>query len=473
MRKCLLASILLGLLCASPAQAQLVGTDTAPGSSCAGYPDGATRTTADADLNGAEVVLVCDGTNWLSAPSAAAGADRQVQFNSGGALSGDGNFSFSSSGLVSLYKNDSSVAGGNLLGLSSYMDVIPAAAQTAGRTTAALDGGISVGAGTQQVRAVRGINAYAGNAGTGPIESLKAVNAYAGNTAAATITGFEGGWFGAASSAGTITEMSGLIGQATVSGGTVTTLNGVRATVGQTGGTVTNRHGIYIAVPSGTATNDWGIYQAGAQNNYLGGGLVMAGDVSPASIGANQNNYAPTGHATASVLRLTASAAYNVTGLAGGVDGRILTIMNVGTNTITLKNQDAASTAANRFAFGTDLVLSPDRTVGLIYDSTSQRWRAGGGLPFESIARLVSQYSTDTTPTAATCTAPSCPAGYRSAGCAVADQVGSTASTTIRNAAYYEAYVDGETDTNSSCSYTHPAPSNIINAVVCLRVCVR
>jgi hypothetical protein len=109
---------------------------------------------------------------------------------------------------------------------------------------------------------------------------------------------------------------------------------------------------------------------------------ALTGDISPAAIAANQNNYAPTGHATASVMRLTASAAYNITGLAGGADGRMLTIMNVGANTITLKNQDAASTAANRFAFGADIALAADKTVGLIYDSTSQRWRAGG-LPFD------------------------------------------------------------------------------------------
>jgi hypothetical protein len=47
-----------------PVSAQLVGTDTAPGSSCAGFPDGATRVTADADLDGEEVTLVCDGTTW-------------------------------------------------------------------------------------------------------------------------------------------------------------------------------------------------------------------------------------------------------------------------------------------------------------------------------------------------------------------------------------------------------------------------
>lgn len=43
---------------------QLSGSDTTPGSSCAGFPSGATRMTADADLNGRGVILVCNGSTW-------------------------------------------------------------------------------------------------------------------------------------------------------------------------------------------------------------------------------------------------------------------------------------------------------------------------------------------------------------------------------------------------------------------------
>lgn len=63
--------LLAGL--ASPAAAQLVGTDTAPGSSCVGFPAGATRVTADADQNGKEITLICDGSVWQ--PAGAGGDD--------------------------------------------------------------------------------------------------------------------------------------------------------------------------------------------------------------------------------------------------------------------------------------------------------------------------------------------------------------------------------------------------------------
>jgi len=50
-----------------PAFAQLTGTDSAPGSSCAGFPAGAARLTADADQDGKTVKLICDGTIWQPA----------------------------------------------------------------------------------------------------------------------------------------------------------------------------------------------------------------------------------------------------------------------------------------------------------------------------------------------------------------------------------------------------------------------
>jgi len=75
-----------------PAVAQLVGTDTAPGSSCAGIAEGATRLTADADLDGASVVLVCDGTTWntqgvkvhYDAAACDSGKGGTIRYNSGG-----------------------------------------------------------------------------------------------------------------------------------------------------------------------------------------------------------------------------------------------------------------------------------------------------------------------------------------------------------------------------------------------------
>jgi len=120
------------------------------------------------------------------------------------------------------------------------------------------------------------------------------------------------------------------------------------------------------------------------------GTFKLSGDISPAQITSNQNDYNPTGLSTASVLRLNTDASRDITGLQGGADGRIIVLVNVGSFAIVLKDDDGAtSTAANRFALSGDITLSADDGVILQYDSTSSRWRcigkspggAGGGAP--------------------------------------------------------------------------------------------
>ena len=112
-----------------------------------------------------------------------------------------------------------------------------------------------------------------------------------------------------------------------------------------------------------------------------GTSIALSGDITPTQITANQNDYNPAGLSGASVLRLTSNAAVNITGLAGGADGRTLTIFNIGTNNIVLKNQSGSSALANRFAINADFTLGADQSVSLIYDSTSQRWRSAS-IPF-------------------------------------------------------------------------------------------
>lgn len=109
--------------------------------------------------------------------------------------------------------------------------------------------------------------------------------------------------------------------------------------------------------------------------------VKLSGIISPSQITGDQNNYAPTGHADASVFRLSTDASRNITGLAGGVAGRFVFVHNVGAQNVVLKDESASSTAANRFALTADLTLAADAVTILQYDGTSSRWRAvsGGG----------------------------------------------------------------------------------------------
>jgi len=118
----------------------------------------------------------------------------------------------------------------------------------------------------------------------------------------------------------------------------------------------------------------------GAGSVDISSAFSLRGAITPTSIGANQNNYDPTGLSTATFLRLSSSGSYNITGLAGGTSGRVVIIHNIGANNLTLKDESASSTAANRFALPStdDFVLWPDQTVILHYDATTTRWRVIG-----------------------------------------------------------------------------------------------
>jgi len=106
--------------------------------------------------------------------------------------------------------------------------------------------------------------------------------------------------------------------------------------------------------------------------------LAVSGDITPAQITASQNDYNPSGLLTASTLRLSSDASRNITGLVGGSDGRVVFILNVGTNAIVLTNADVLSSAANRFQFSANITLNADQSAVLQYDATSSRWRCIG-----------------------------------------------------------------------------------------------
>jgi hypothetical protein len=115
--------------------------------------------------------------------------------------------------------------------------------------------------------------------------------------------------------------------------------------------------------------------------------LQLSTTLDCAALTVSTNNYAPTDGAINGVWRISATGAIDMTGIDVSVwdsvsrDGRVIILHNVGSNTITLKDESASSTAANRFALTADLALDADAMTMLQYDGTSERFRAisGGG----------------------------------------------------------------------------------------------
>lgn len=90
--------------------------------------------------------------------------------------------------------------------------------------------------------------------------------------------------------------------------------------------------------------------------------MVYNAVISPATLSSgNNNNYAPSGNATAIVMLLTGNASNSVlTGISGGVTGRELYVCDTGSGgTIQISNNDSNSSAGNRFDLGTIAGNSP------------------------------------------------------------------------------------------------------------------
>jgi len=116
-----------------------------------------------------------------------------------------------------------------------------------------------------------------------------------------------------------------------------------------------------------------GIILQSTGNNIQFEGVTRFSDIiSPATINANQNDYA--GLDGANVGRLAASTAVNITGLTSGIGGRVLFLFNRGSNNITLVDADTGSTAANRFDSGRNYVLRSKKGAIIVSDDIDNRY---------------------------------------------------------------------------------------------------
>jgi hypothetical protein len=114
----------------------------------------------------------------------------------------------------------------------------------------------------------------------------------------------------------------------------------------------------------------------GATSVTDAGLFALTGIISPAALAAgNTNDYAPANLATSSVLRLTPNAAGSVlTGLAASANA-VLFLTNIGTANLTLLGNNTGSLAANRFLIPSPIILQPNQSINLWYDTASTGWR--------------------------------------------------------------------------------------------------
>jgi hypothetical protein len=119
------------------------------------------------------------------------------------------------------------------------------------------------------------------------------------------------------------------------------------------------------------------------------GGKVVIGDTLPSTmldvagdIDIRTSTVTPSSTNTAlsigsfSFIRLTPTAAFSIAGVAGGVDGKIVVLFNEGTFNMTILNESATATAANRIECltGANIVTTGQGTVTMMYSAADSRW---------------------------------------------------------------------------------------------------
>ena len=111
----------------------------------------------------------------------------------------------------------------------------------------------------------------------------------------------------------------------------------------------------------------------------IGGTLDLGADIELSErttvLGAGVNHDVATG--VVAVQRFSITATGNITGFAGGREGRLVIVINIGASTITLNNNNAGSLAANRMHLPNeaDVILNFQDSATLWYDNATSRWR--------------------------------------------------------------------------------------------------
>lgn len=116
-------------------------------------------------------------------------------------------------------------------------------------------------------------------------------------------------------------------------------------------------------------------------NVVLPGGLQFSGGFATATLTANTNNLLITGLASSALVRLDSTGNFQLTGIVVPdiTKAYFFSIFNIGlTGNVTFKNNDAASTAENRFLLGSDVLVQPGEGLTFIYDPVDLRWRSPG-----------------------------------------------------------------------------------------------
>ena len=137
--------------------------------------------------------------------------------------------------------------------------------------------------------------------------------------------------------------------------------------------TITSSTGADITVTAGS--NITLSQSAGNLTIAASGGGGSPSVITPSQITSDQNDYAPTGWADATLVRLSGDNGVRaIRGFSAETSGEVKVLSNVGSFPLYLAPEHASSTAANRIAYFEEVFLMPGQSCEIFYDGTLSRW---------------------------------------------------------------------------------------------------
>jgi hypothetical protein len=133
---------------------------------------------------------------------------------------------------------------------------------------------------------------------------------------------------------------------------------------------------VYDCRDASTGTAVWEERSGGSFDGNVTEQLKLSG-FENISLISDEDDWALTNFATRTVYRITLSGNCEISGIAGGAEGKIVVLVSLVSNVdqIALMNESTNSLAANRFSFGQNIGLLSGQSIILIYDGTASRWR--------------------------------------------------------------------------------------------------
>lgn len=282
-------------------------------------------------------------------------------------------------GSVNIYGGDGGSAG--VGGAAGSLILRGGTGGTSGARTGGTGGTLNMYGGNA------GLTAAGGNAGSlstyGSSSAGGSIDTHGGSSAGGSISTYGGNT--SATAGGSISTYGGSSVSAT--GGSISTYGGTSAggsiNTSDGGGAILTNSSSASYIQLGTSSARVSITTSSPASAYTATlpnltGYIDILNVNDLSFAASQNDYAIGNQ---SFISLTATnTSLSLTGFAGGWAGRLIQIVNVGSNSFTISNESASSTAANRIATrsGSDITLAQREALILAYDSTNSRWRDVG-----------------------------------------------------------------------------------------------